>query len=587
MNNLDIVNLIEKNPITILSNTYNNKLLIKIKESFTESQQQLFIASFYCYLNYDEKNDFVIDLDNIWQWLGFSQKARSKELLIKNFINNIDYKIMTNLQKNNDTQGGHNKEIIMLNIKTFKLLCIKASTKKANEIHEYFVNLEKILQDVIKEESNELKLQLDKINLKLTNTENKLSKTTELEKEKILLREFGTIGSLVYIIKVKTIENGEYVIKIGESRKGILARYNEHKTNYGDFLLLDCFIVKRSKDFEKFIHEKIKENKYKKLIGHENEMELFLVGKKLSYSTLLHIIETNIKYYNEYCDNEVEILKLENEKLKSLININDSENINKFIQEIVNTNKILLDKINNLENIVIEEFKNNKINSKPVNNFNEILPTIGPRLQQINPDNFNLVKVYETVSELLKVNNKIKRSSLDKAIMENTIYDGFRWLYVDRSLDPNIIYNIDDTKKTKIQNLGYIAKLNSNKTEILNVYLDRKSASILNNYPSDASLDCHVKNFTITNGNYYILYDKCSNELKENFIIKNKGEPILYKDGIGQYNDKNILIKEFVCKNNCCKTLGISDKTLNKALTKNIAYNSYYYKHLASKLKCL
>jgi phage anti-repressor protein len=587
MNNLDIVNLIEKNPITILSNTYNNKLLIKIKESFTESQQQLFIASFYCYLNYDEKNDFVIDLDNIWQWLGFSQKARSKELLIKNFINNIDYKIMTNLQKNNDTQGGHNKEIIMLNIKTFKLLCIKASTKKANEIHEYFVNLEKILQDVIKEESNELKLQLDKINLKLTNTENKLSKTTELEKEKILLREFGTIGSLIYIIKVKTFENGEYVIKIGESRKGVLARYNEHKTNYGDILLLDCFIVKRSKDFEKFIHEKIKENKYKKLIGHENEMELFLVGKKLSYSTLLHIIETNIKYYNEYCDNEVEILKLENEKLKSLININDSENINKFIQEIVNTNKILLDKINNLENIVTEEFKNNKINSKPVNNFNEILPTVGPRLQQINPDNFNLVKVYETVSELLKVNNKIKRSSLDKAIMENTIYDGFRWLYVDRSLDPNIIYNIDDTKKTKIQNLGYIAKLNSNKTEILNVYLDRKSASILNNYPSDASLDCHVKNFTITNGNYYILYDKCSNELKENFIIKNKGEPILYKDGIGQYNDKNILIKEFVCKNNCCKTLGISDKTLNKALTKNIAYNSYYYKHLASKLKCL
>jgi phage anti-repressor protein len=587
MNNLDIVNLIEKNPITILSNTYNNKLLIKIKESFTESQQQLFIASFYCYLNYDEKNDFVIDLDNIWQWLGFSQKARSKELLIKNFINNIDYKIMTNLQKNNDTQGGHNKEIIMLNIKTFKLLCIKASTKKANEIHEYFVNLEKILQDVIKEESNELKLQLDKINLKLTNSQIELSKTKELEKEKVLLREFGTIGSLIYIIKVKTFENGEYVIKIGESRKGVLARYNEHKTNYGDILLLDCFIVKRSNDFEKFIHEKIKENKYKKLIGHENEMELFLVGKKLSYSTLLHIIETNIKYYNEYCDNEVEILKLENEKLKSLININDSENINKFIQEIVNTNKILLDKINNLENIVTEEFKNNKINSKPVNNFNEILPTVGPRLQQINPDNFNLVKVYETVSELLKVNNKIKRSSLDKAIMENTIYDGFRWLYVDRSLDPNIIYNIDDTKKTKIQNLGYIAKLNSNKTEILNVYLDRKSASILNNYPSDASLDCHVKNFTITNGNYYILYDKCSNELKENFIIKNKGEPILYKDGIGQYNDKNILIKEFVCKNNCCKTLGISDKTLNKALTKNIAYNSYYYKHLASKLKCL
>jgi len=65
MNNLNIVNLIEKNPITKLTNTYNNKLLIKIKENFTDAQQQLFISSFYCYLNYNQTTDFVIDLDNI------------------------------------------------------------------------------------------------------------------------------------------------------------------------------------------------------------------------------------------------------------------------------------------------------------------------------------------------------------------------------------------------------------------------------------------------------------------------------------------------------------------------------------------
>ena len=32
MENLDIVNLIEKNPITKLSDTYNNKLLLEIKK---------------------------------------------------------------------------------------------------------------------------------------------------------------------------------------------------------------------------------------------------------------------------------------------------------------------------------------------------------------------------------------------------------------------------------------------------------------------------------------------------------------------------------------------------------------------------
>ena len=163
MSSLDIVNLIEKNPITKLSGTYNSKLLTKIKEEFTETQQQLFIASFYCYFNYDKKTDFVIDLDNIWEWLGFSKKIKAKTILEKNFIIENDYKILLfDPAQQDKTHGGHNKEIIMLNIKTFKLFCIKAGTEKSNEIHEYFIKLEEILQDVIQEESDELKLQIQK-----------------------------------------------------------------------------------------------------------------------------------------------------------------------------------------------------------------------------------------------------------------------------------------------------------------------------------------------------------------------------------------------------------------------------------------
>ena len=71
-------------------------------------------------------------------------------------------------------------------------------------------------------------------------------------------------------------------------------------------------------------------------------------------------------------------------------------------------------------------------------------------------------------------NKNIKRPSIMKAIQENTIYREFCWLLVERNLDPNIIHSIEPTKETKIQNLGYIAKLDANKIEILNVYLDRK-----------------------------------------------------------------------------------------------------------------
>ena len=56
-----------------------------------------------------------------------------------------------------DPRGGHNKEIIMLNIDTFKKFCLKAGTKKADEIHGYFIKLENIMFEITKEEGQELK----------------------------------------------------------------------------------------------------------------------------------------------------------------------------------------------------------------------------------------------------------------------------------------------------------------------------------------------------------------------------------------------------------------------------------------------
>ena len=44
-------------------------------------------------------------------------------------------------------KGGHNKEIIMLNIARFKKFCLKAGTKKADEIHDYYIKLEETLHE--------------------------------------------------------------------------------------------------------------------------------------------------------------------------------------------------------------------------------------------------------------------------------------------------------------------------------------------------------------------------------------------------------------------------------------------------------
>jgi len=178
---LNIVELIESSPITKLSGSYNNRFISKIKDTFTDTQQQMFVSSFYCYLNYHPTNDFVIDLDNVWQWLGFSQKAIAKRTLEKYFTVENDYKVLLyrSVEQTNEGRGGHNREQIMLNIKTFKMFCIKSSTKKADEIHGYFVKLEELLQQLVQDESDELKQQLQKVENEKEHLKNKLIEATE------------------------------------------------------------------------------------------------------------------------------------------------------------------------------------------------------------------------------------------------------------------------------------------------------------------------------------------------------------------------------------------------------------------------
>ena len=588
---IDIVNLIESNPITKLNGNYQSKLVEKVQNKFNNYEQQMFLASFYCYLKHDNKNDFVIDLDNVWNWLGFNQKYNAKCALEKNFTINKDYKIIApeHSGAKNKTKGGHNKEIIMLNIETFKKFCLKAGTKKADEIHDYYIKLENVLQEILIEEGNELKLQLEDAKNEIIQIEEthktELDTKVQREREQILLREFKTICGMVYIIKVKTHPDGTYVVKIGESRIGIQERYNDCKLKHGNVLLLDCFAVNKSKDFETFIHkhEYVRINQVNDLPGHDDERELFLIGKNLSYKTLLNVINNNLKYFNS---NDTNKLELEIEKLKLMLEMKSTNNDNILIQELVQSVKQLSCQINNLEKTNQEMMaKLNSAQMKTTTGFNEPLVTLGPRLQKINPETMIIIKVYESVAECLKEHNfKIKRPSIDKAVTENTVYNGFRWAFVDRNLDPNVLYNILPTKQTKIQNLGYIAKLNTEKTEILNVYLDRKTAASLNGYASSSALDTPVKNASLTNGHYYLLYDKCPQELIDTFE-KKYGEPILYKDGIGQYTNENQLVKEFICKYDCIKQLKMSDKTLTKALDNNILYNNFFFSRIGSKVK--
>jgi len=359
MESINIVELIENNPITKLSNDYNVKLLTKIKENFTNFEQQIFLSSFYCYLNCDPKNDFVIDLDNIWRWLGFSVKIKAKVLLEKYFVEEKDYKksLYDSAQQSTHIKGGQNKEVFMLNVKTFKSFCLKAETTKSNEIHEYFMKLEDILHEVIEEECTELKLQLTQQNQLLENVD----KEKEILKEKTILEQFPLNTQCIYIglIDNKTLGKPnskmyhETVIKFGQSNN-LIERVKTHKKTYDNFRLYAAFKVKNKIEIENCIKKhtllknrlriiSINDVAYREIIALDDE-DFTLDKVEQFIKDIIKENEYNVENYNllikknDDLQNEIYKLKDELNEKNKLIEKNDK-------------------KINNLEYDVTEDIK--------------------------------------------------------------------------------------------------------------------------------------------------------------------------------------------------------------------------------------
>lgn len=161
---LDIVSMMTTNPILKLDSDSNSRLITKIQEKFKGEDKNIFLSSLYCFLNYHKTDDFVIDLDEIWSWLGFDRKGNAKRTLENNFKKDTDFIVEkaasqrgeAGFQGKNLGGSGLNKEKILMNIQTFKKLCLRAKTKKAEKIHDYFLTLEEMVYELLEEQVEKL-----------------------------------------------------------------------------------------------------------------------------------------------------------------------------------------------------------------------------------------------------------------------------------------------------------------------------------------------------------------------------------------------------------------------------------------------
>jgi hypothetical protein len=290
--NLDIVALIQNNPINRLNPIYNKKFVERIGKSFDNNEQQLFLASFYTYLNYDKERDFVIELNKVWKWLGFGRIEECKRVLVKHFTKDTDYKIIkkSELQpapptcgaafyeeKNSNTKknlggAGLNKETILLNVKTFKKLCLKSNTKRADSIHDYFIRLEEVLHDILLEEAEDLQTQLSQKEKELEKTKKQLSQKTKLTVKKWFDQEPGHT-----IYGYKSVS--QQLVTIGKT-KNIKDRESDYITHNPDgkmFYIRRCYNCDLAEKVLHHILDKYREERNREWFGISEELTVYAI----------------------------------------------------------------------------------------------------------------------------------------------------------------------------------------------------------------------------------------------------------------------------------------------------------------------
>lgn len=97
---------------------------------------------------YESGEEFCIDFDLAWAWIGYARKDNARKKLTRNFRKDVDYYSMWRNVRHDGLSSASQVEKIMLTIDCFKSLGMMAGTDKGREIREYFLDCERVAKKV-------------------------------------------------------------------------------------------------------------------------------------------------------------------------------------------------------------------------------------------------------------------------------------------------------------------------------------------------------------------------------------------------------------------------------------------------------
>ena len=202
---------------------YDNSKLLQLTENMIlnkEVKTSLDFAKKFMF-TFDSQEPFPINIDSLIEMKVFDEKGNCKKKLIKHFILDTDYKLIsltcekTQVKEINQIRGGfRHKENIMLSVDCFKSMCMFSNSEQGKTVKLYYLDLERIFKRFIN-----IELETKGIELETKEKENKILLTkynNSLQKHRF--HKFKKTGACFYVI-VQGLEYKDNItrIKIGVS----------------------------------------------------------------------------------------------------------------------------------------------------------------------------------------------------------------------------------------------------------------------------------------------------------------------------------------------------------------------------------
>lgn len=304
------------------------KTKVKVKSDWSAGQVNDCVNYLVESLKMDEsKSLYPVKLDELCKMLEYNEMREIKDLLINNFDEKTDYNLLSDIRKQdldnsnskqqgsddvelktensnllvnkhkqdpenpNLKHGGHNKKNYVLTLSCAKRLCMLSQTKKAKIFRMYFVMVEEIFKECLRDPTNEL----------MSEFRNAVGEKTLLIKKTLSLsisaNNIKTINSnknmsVVYIIKLLDYNTQGQYYKYGMTTN-VSERMSSHEKTFGLIEVVRIFPMSQSTQLQvKEVEDGIK--KLCKDIGVYEHLEIEGKSKQTEIFKLLDQSESDI-----------------------------------------------------------------------------------------------------------------------------------------------------------------------------------------------------------------------------------------------------------------------------------------------------